>query len=117
MFRADDDALGVYAEAAGIQRILPRAVAVPADAADVAALVSWAHATGTPLVPRGSGSSMTGAAIGDGVVVDLSRLDWIQGVDATTGSIRAGPGAGWPSRSAATRSSWRRPTPTATSSR
>ena len=26
-----------------------------------------------PLVPRGSGSSMPGGAIGDGVIVDLSR--------------------------------------------
>ena len=76
-FRTDLPARAAYSEAAGIARITPRAVAVPADAADVVALVAWAHATGTPLIPRGSGSSMAGGAIGDGVIVDLSRLDAI----------------------------------------
>ncbi|HEX6631363.1 MAG TPA: hypothetical protein VF048_09740, partial [Gemmatimonadaceae bacterium] len=49
-FRDDEAARAVYAEAAGIARVLPLAVAVPVDADDVAALVRWAAATGTPLV-------------------------------------------------------------------
>ena len=73
-FRDDDDARAVYAEAAGIGRIIPRAVAVPADADDVATLVRWALDARQPLISRGSGSSMAGGAIGDGVIVDLSRL-------------------------------------------
>ena len=93
VWRDDDAARAVYSEAAGIQRILPRAIAVPADADDVATLVRWAAQTTTPLVPRGSGSSMAGGAIGDGVIVDLSRLDAIGAVDADTRSIRVGPGA------------------------
>ncbi len=93
MFRADDDARCVYAEAAGIQRIMPLAVAVPADGADVVTLVRWARDSGTPLVPRGSGSSMAGGAIGDGVVVDLSRLSEIAEPDVHNGTISAGPGA------------------------
>ena len=55
--RDDADARGAYAEAAGIQRRIPLAVAVPADAEDLVTLVRWAAATRTPLVPRGSGSS------------------------------------------------------------
>src|SRR5687768_18526388 len=74
-FRDDLPARAVYSEAAGIARILPRAVAVPVDPDDVATLVRWAAETATPLVPRGSGSSMAGGAIGDGVVVVLRRLD------------------------------------------
>jgi FAD/FMN-containing dehydrogenase len=93
IFRTDDDARGVYAEAAGIQRVIPRAVAVPADVADVQSLVAWASDTGTPLVPRGSASSMAGGAIGDGVILDLSRLDGIADPRAETKSIRVGPGA------------------------
>lgn len=92
-FRADDDARAVYAEAAGIGRIRPRAVAVPADAADAATLVRWAHATRTPLVPRGSGSSMASGAIGTGIIVDLSRLRAIGEVDRVHRRIRVGPGA------------------------
>ncbi len=92
VFRADASARAVYSEAAGIAQILPRAVAVPADAADVVALVRWAARTHTPLVPRGSGSSMAGGAIGDGVIVDLSRLAELGLVDAEAHSIRCGPG-------------------------
>jgi FAD/FMN-containing dehydrogenase len=93
VWRTDDAARAVYSEAAGIQRIMPRAIAVPRDAADVETLVRWASGTGTPLVPRGSGSSMAGGAIGDGVVIDLSRLDWIDEVDRNARSVRVGPGA------------------------
>ena len=92
MFRDDEAARGAYAEAAGIARVLPRAVAVPVDADDVATLVRWAHATGTPLVPRGAGSSMAGGAIGDGVVVDLSRMDAIGPVDVRERRVWVGPG-------------------------
>jgi FAD/FMN-containing dehydrogenase len=92
-FREDLPARAVYAEAAGIARIVPRAVAVPVDADDAAALARWAAATRTPLVPRGSGSSMAGGAVGEGVIADLSRLDAIAPVDASRRTIRCGPGA------------------------
>ena len=92
-FRTDDDARGVYSEAAGIARILPRAIAVPTDIDDVVTLASWAQTTQTPLIPRGAGSSMAGAAIGDGVVVDLSRLATIGPVDPKTKRVWVGPGA------------------------
>ena len=92
-FREDLPARAVYSEAAGIARILPRAVAVPTDAEDAAALVRWAAETATPLVPRGSGSSMSGGAVGEGVVVDLSRLDAVLAPDAARRTIRCGPGA------------------------
>ncbi len=92
VFRTDESARGVYSEAAGIAQIVPRAVAVPADAEDAIALVRWAARSGTPLVPRGSGSSMAGGAIGDGVIVDLSRLAALDAVDATRRTVRCGPG-------------------------
>lgn len=92
LFRDDASARGVYSEAAGIAQIVPRAVAVPVDADDVVALVRWAAGTGTPLVPRGSGSSMAGGAIGDGVIVDLSRLGRLESVDIARGTVRCGPG-------------------------
>jgi FAD/FMN-containing dehydrogenase len=93
VFRTDADARAVYAEAAGIAQYRPLAVAVPVDAADVAQLVTWAAASGTPLVPRGSGSSMAGGAIGPGVVVDLSRMREIGQVDVERRRVWARPGA------------------------
>jgi FAD/FMN-containing dehydrogenase len=92
-FRSDEAARAVYSEAAGIQRTIPRAVAVPTDVSDVQTLAAWARETGTPLVSRGSGSSMAGGAVGDGVIVDLSRLDTIGQPNLQSGSIRVGPGA------------------------
>jgi FAD/FMN-containing dehydrogenase len=91
-FRDDDDACAVYSEAAGIARALPRGVAVPVDADDLAALVRWAADTHTPLIPRGSGSSMPGGAVGNGVIVDLSRWRAMGDVDLKRRTITVGPG-------------------------
>ncbi|HEU4828639.1 MAG TPA: FAD-binding oxidoreductase, partial [Gemmatimonadales bacterium] len=73
-YRTDLPARAVYAEGAGIYRIVPAAIAIPADIADLAHLVRWAGAEGIPLVPRGAGSGMAGGNVGDGVVVDLARI-------------------------------------------
>ncbi len=93
LFREDAAACAVYSEAAGIAQMIPRAVAVPADADDVVSLVRWASQEGIPLIPRGSGSSMAGGAIGDGLIVDVSRLNAIAPVDVARRTVRCGPGA------------------------
>ena len=92
-FRDDIEARAVYSEAAGIGQIIPRAVAVPLDADDVVALVNWAREQSLSLVPRGSGTSMGGGAVGPGVIVDLSSINQIEPVDVGQKRIRAGPGA------------------------
>jgi FAD/FMN-containing dehydrogenase len=61
-----------YAEGAGIYRIVPAAVAIPKDTADLVALVRQAAAEGTPLIPRGAGSGMPGGNVGPGTIVDLA---------------------------------------------
>jgi FAD/FMN-containing dehydrogenase len=91
-FRTDADARGVYSEAAGIGRALPVAVAVPSDPDDVALLVTWARDAGHALIPRGSGSSMAGGAIGNGVVLDVSRLRRLDPANVADRSIRAEAG-------------------------
>ncbi|HWH50014.1 MAG TPA: FAD-binding oxidoreductase, partial [Gemmatimonadaceae bacterium] len=91
-FRVDDEARAVYSEAAGIGRMMPRAVTVPVDVEDLSLLARWATETRTPLLPRGSGSSMPGGAIGDCVIVDLSRWRAIGDVDQDARTIRVGPG-------------------------
>lgn len=89
-FRDDPDARAAYAEAAGVARIMPSAVAVPDDADDVATLVRWAAERGASLVPRGAGSSMAGGAVGPGVILDLARLRDGPAVDAPALLARAG---------------------------
>lgn len=72
-FHTDSTAREAAASASGILRSTPQAVAVPLDAADVAALVRWAAATSTALVPRGAGTGMPGGNVGAGIAVDLLR--------------------------------------------
>jgi FAD/FMN-containing dehydrogenase len=94
-FREDELARAVYSEAAGIGRAIPSAVAVPVDAEDVVALVKWAAESGAILIPRGSGSSMGGGAIGSGVVVDLSRINHLGRIDERDKTVWADPGVLW----------------------
>ena len=75
VYRTDLRARAAYAEGAGIYRILPEAICVPADRQDVVSLVRWASAHRAPLVPRGAGSAMGGGNVGEGVVVDLTGLE------------------------------------------
>lgn len=92
VFREDDLARAVYSEGAGIARVIPRAVAAPADADDVSVLVKWAAETKTPIIPRGSGSGMAGGAVGDGVILDLSQLVGVTRVDETWRRVWAAAG-------------------------
>lgn len=92
VFRADRSARAVYSEAAGIGRSMPTAVAVPRDASDVATLIKWAGQHGHFVIPRGSGSSMAGGAIGHGIALDMSRLRDMGPVDRENRRVRVGVG-------------------------
>lgn len=70
-FHVDEETRAAYAGASGILSRMPRAVAVPRDAADLATLVRWAARSGSALVPRAAGTGMPGGNVGGGVSVDL----------------------------------------------
>jgi FAD/FMN-containing dehydrogenase len=74
-FRTDLTARALYSEGAGPLRILPVAVALPRDRADLGALVRYAADVGVPLTPRGGGTGMPGNNVGRGIVVDLAAFD------------------------------------------
>jgi FAD/FMN-containing dehydrogenase len=74
VFRTDHRARAAYAEGAGIFRIVPAAVCVPADREDVASVIRWATTHRVSLVPRGAGSAMGGGNVGEGVMLDLTKL-------------------------------------------
>lgn len=86
-----------YAEGAGIYRIVPAGVATPDGTEAVRALVEWAAATGTPLIPRGAGSGMPGHNVGRGVIVDFETGGGFEDlvVDPQTQSARAGAAVTW----------------------
>jgi FAD/FMN-containing dehydrogenase len=74
IYRTDSRARAAYAEAAGIYRIVPQAVCLPADIDDLRHLIRWAAEHRTSLIPRGAGSAMGGGNVGEGVLVDLGHL-------------------------------------------
>lgn len=85
--------LAEYSYDASNYRIPPLAVTFPRSAREVAAIVARCHDLGVPVIVRGGGTSMAGNAIGDGVVIDLSRhLDRVLSIDTETSSAVAGSG-------------------------
>jgi D-lactate dehydrogenase len=62
-----------YASDASPYRLIPKAVVMPRDVADVATLFEVAARTGTPLVFRAGGTSLNGQSQTDSVLVDVRR--------------------------------------------
>jgi FAD/FMN-containing dehydrogenase len=91
-WREDVESRAVYSESAGILRSIPAAVAVPRDAEDVQHVLRHASVTGTSVTARGAGSSMPGGALGEGILLDLSNLAWLEAPDVSWCRIRSGPG-------------------------
>ncbi|NJB86171.1 FAD/FMN-containing dehydrogenase/Fe-S oxidoreductase [Lewinella marina] len=63
----------LYATDASVYREVPRAVAFPRTEADVVACVAFCRDHRIPITPRAGGTSLAGQAVGNGLVVDVSR--------------------------------------------
>ena len=62
-----------YSYDASNYRIRPLAVAFPRTAQEISTIVRSCARAGVSVIPRGGGTSMAGNAVGEGVVIDLSR--------------------------------------------
>ncbi|HEY2123839.1 MAG TPA: FAD-linked oxidase C-terminal domain-containing protein, partial [Chthoniobacterales bacterium] len=91
--RFDDLTRQLYATDASIYQIHPQGVAFPADARQASAIIRTAAEAGLAITPRGAGTSLSGGAIGDGLIVDFSRYNrQISDLSPEKGSVRAGAG-------------------------
>ncbi len=63
----------LYATDASIYELMPAGVAFPRSAEEVQQIVRLCANEGIPIIPRGAGSGLSGGAIGEGLVLDLSR--------------------------------------------
>ncbi len=63
----------LYSTDGGVYQIVPMGVVSPRDAEDVVKIVEYCTERGIPIVPRGSGSGLAGAAVGSGLMVDFTR--------------------------------------------
>jgi FAD/FMN-containing dehydrogenase/Fe-S oxidoreductase len=83
----------LYATDASIYQVEPAGVVAPATRQDVQTVVHFARENDTSVVARGAGSSLTGNAVGEGIVVDTSRhLDAVVNVDSEAQTVRVQPG-------------------------
>jgi len=75
--RVKDRALDLirYASDASPYRLIPRAVVMARDVADVSKLLGYARRTSTPVTFRAGGTSLNGQAQSDGILVDV-RQHW-----------------------------------------
>jgi len=92
--RTDPVTLALFATAACIFRRKPLAVVAPKSTADVAAVLAYATERGIPVTPRGGGSSLAGAALGPGIILDFSaHMHHVLEIDPGRRRARLEPGA------------------------
>ncbi len=87
----DDLSCALYSTDASIFEVRPIGVVVPRDEEDVQALVRYASEHRVPLVPRGAGTGLAGEALGDGLIVDLSK-HFRRILDVGADTVRVQPG-------------------------
>jgi FAD/FMN-containing dehydrogenase/Fe-S oxidoreductase len=92
--RFDEYAQVLYATDGSIYRARPAGVVFPTDIADVQAAVETAREHGVPVMPRGTGSSLAGQAVGPGcIVLDMTRhMDGVLGIDPEARTTTIQPG-------------------------
>jgi FAD/FMN-containing dehydrogenase/Fe-S oxidoreductase len=92
--RADPASRILYSTDASIYQIVPLGVAIPQTQDDLIAAVELAAKYRVPILPRGSGSSLAGQAVGEALIIDCSRwLDRIIEINAEEKSAIFEPGA------------------------
>jgi glycolate dehydrogenase FAD-linked subunit len=76
------------------RRVVPSLVALPADAAEVQAVVRLCNELGIPFVARGAGTGLSGGAlpVADGIVISLARMNRIVSVDVDAAEVVVEPG-------------------------
>jgi FAD/FMN-containing dehydrogenase/Fe-S oxidoreductase len=82
-----------YATDASVYQIEPLAVAFPGSAQEASSIIRAAAQAGVAVIPRGAGTSLSGGAIGDGVVVDFARYNrLIYNLNLERKTVRVGAG-------------------------
>jgi len=81
-----------YASDAGFYRLIPKAVVQPKNEAEIIALFGFSAQNNIPLVFRTGGTSLSGQAITDGILVDLSQYWDKVSVEDNGTMVRVQPG-------------------------
>src|SRR5438309_3216821 len=91
--RFDNLTRQLYATDASIYQIEPIGAAFPRSAQQASGVIRAAADAGVSVVPRGAGTSLSGGAIGEGLIVDFSRHNrQIPDLNIENRSVRVGAG-------------------------
>ncbi len=91
--RFDDMSRGLYSTDASIYQISPIGVVLPRSRDDVLATIDVATQFGVPILPRGSGTSLSGQTVAAAVVIDFSKyMNRILEIDTERQLVRIEPG-------------------------
>jgi FAD/FMN-containing dehydrogenase/Fe-S oxidoreductase len=91
--RFDDLTRELYSTDASIYQIHPAGVAFPRNAGEAGALIARAAQENVTVTPRGAGTSLSGGAIGDGLIIDFARHNRvIADLNIEGRTVRAGAG-------------------------
>ncbi|BFM44067.1 FAD-binding and (Fe-S)-binding domain-containing protein [Flavobacterium sp. CFS9] len=89
----DDLHKTLYSTDASVYRIKPNAVAIPKTIDDIVKLIKFAGQHQMSITPRTAGTSLAGQAVGDGLVVDVSKhFTKIISYDAEKKTVTVQPG-------------------------
>ena len=89
----DDFSRGRYSTDASIYQIQPIGVTVPKNDQDVQTALQIAVDEGIPVLPRGGGTSQTGQAIGEALIMDTTKhLNQVLEFDAESRTVCVQPG-------------------------
>jgi len=91
--RFDDVSRALYSTAACIFKIMPMGIVIPKDEEDVIKVVKYAYTHKIPITARGSGSSLAGQALGEGIIIDFSKyMNKILEINEKESHVRVQPG-------------------------
>src|SRR5437870_12373297 len=91
--RFDPTSRRLYSTDASIYQIEPLGVVIPKTTEDIVVTVQIAAEMHVPITARGGGTSLSGQAIGPGIVLDCSKyLHAILDIDPTNRTARVQPG-------------------------
>ena len=91
--RFDPYARSLYSTDASNHQITPLGVVLPETEEDLFSAVETAAELGVPLLARGGGTSLSGAAVGEALILDCSKhLAQIHHIDPESRTAEVGPG-------------------------
>ncbi len=88
----DRATLTAYSVDASIYKLRPQAIVLIASASDLEITLEYARLHQIPLTARSAGTNLTGNAVGEGIILEFSRLNQMLALDEKEGTARVEPG-------------------------